>query len=170
MMAGASNALPQVHLAAGHLVITREPQIVVTVLGSCVAVTMFERTSGMAAICHAMLAQPRPSEVVGAGDPGRFRFVSHAVPSMIAAFRRAGVNRRAIEVKLFGGGNVIGPPAQEFAGSGVGAVNVAAAREILEAAELIVSAESSGGRHGRKILFNTATGEVLHKRLRQIIR
>lgn len=163
-----SAAVPQVHLAAGQLLVSREPQIVVTVLGSCVTVTMMDSATGIAAICHAMLPHPRPKELLAHGDPTRFRFVSHAVPAMLAAYRRAGVDLRRIQVKLFGGGNVIGPRTESTPGQSVGASNVAAARELLEAAGLHISAENTGGCHGRKILFNTATGEVLHKRLRHI--
>lgn len=163
-----SPAVPQVHLSAGQLLVSREPQIVVTVLGSCVAVTMKDPHTGIAAICHAMLPHPRPNDTPAPGDPIRFRFVSHAVPAMLAAFRRAGVDPRRIQVKLFGGGNVIARGAAPGAGQLVGASNVAAARQQLEVAGLQISAENTGGGHGRKLLFNTATGEVLHKRLRPI--
>lgn len=158
---------PQTHLSTGQLLVTREPQIVVTVLGSCVSVTMFEPGSGLAAICHAMLARPRPVEVLRPGDPARYRYVDHAIPAMLAAYRRAGLDRRRIEVKLFGGGNVIGSSDLEFVGNGVGADNVALARALLEDANLVINAENTGGAWGRKILFNTGTGEVLHKRLRR---
>lgn len=168
MSAVGSAAIPQVHLAAGQLLVSREPQIIVTVLGSCVTVTMMDLPTGIAAICHAMLPHPRPKELLAPGDPTRFRFVSHAVPAMLAVYRRAGVDPRRITIKLFGGGNVIGPRTEPVPGQSVGASNVAAARELLAAAGLQISAENTGGCHGRKILFNTATGEVLHKRLRHI--
>lgn len=157
--------LPQVHLSPGQLLVTREPKVVATVLGSCVAVTMFDRQSGFAAICHAMLAAPQPTEPVRPTDPQRFRYVALVLPAMIGAYRRAGVRPRAIEVKLFGGGNVIGESRSEDP-HWIGGGNVATARRLLEEADLVISAENTGGRRGRKILFNTGTGEVLHKYLR----
>lgn len=155
---------PVVHLSPGQLVVTREACVVSTVLGSCVAVTMFHADSALTAICHAMLDQPRAREEVRSGDPARFRFMSHAVPEMIAAYRRAGVRPRAVEVKLFGGANVIGgPPGGDRLE--IGSANVAAARRLLATAGFVVAAENTGGDQGRKILFDTVTGEVLHKHL-----
>jgi len=157
--------LPQVHLSSGQLIVTREAKIVVTVLGSCVAVTMFHRPSGLAAICHAMLATPAGAGPIRAGDPVRFRYVTEAVPAMLGAYRRAGIDPQTIEVKVFGGGNVIGEN-HATDPHWIGEANVAAARRLLEAADLAVVAENTGGRCGSKILFNTATGAVLHKHLR----
>ena len=159
-------SLPHVHLSPGQLLVTREPQIVVTVLGSCVAVTMFDATSGLAAICHAMLAQPQATEDARLAADRPYRFVSRAVPAMLDAYRRAGVPLRRIQVKLFGGGNVIAHAASPFGSAAIGPANIGVARDLIECARLSITAENTGGRTGRKILFNTATGEVLHKHLR----
>lgn len=160
-----NTGLPQVHLSPGQLIVTREPKVVVTVLGSCVSVTLFHRPSGLAAICHAMLAEPTGAGPVHPEDPLRFRYVSEAVPAMIGAYRRAGIAPQTIEAKVFGGGNVIGE-SHAIDPHWIGGANVAAARRLLEAADLAVVAENTGGRCGSKILFNTATGTVLHKHLR----
>lgn len=157
-------ALPEVHLSPGGLLVTREPQIVITVLGSCVAVTMLNRESGLAAICHAMLARPQPGESYTTTDPRRFRYVSHALPSMLAAYRRLGHDLRNVEVKFFGGGNVIGR-ASPGSAQGIGSANIEAACEFFALHSLVVTARNTGGLRGRKILFNTATGEVLLKHL-----
>jgi chemotaxis protein CheD len=156
---------PRIHLSPGEILITRKPAVIVTVLGSCVAVTMFHRESSLSAMCHVMLAQPRPTECLRDDDSSRFRYASHAVPKMVVAYRRAGVALRAIEVKIFGGANVINgsSPARDL--NGIGSANVTTVRALLEQANLQLSAENTGGRHGRKIMFNTETGEVLLKRL-----
>lgn len=164
----ATPAAPVVHLAPGAWLVTDAHQQVQTVLGSCVAVTMFDRASGLAAICHAMLAEPlRPSPAL-AHDPARFRYLCVVLPAMIAAFDRHGIDRRAVQVKLFGGSTLL-PCAIDSCSTGapwVGAANVAMAREILHQARFTLSAENTGGNRGRKIVFHTATGEVLHQRLR----
>jgi len=158
MTAASLPALQQVHLRPGELLVTRQPQLVVTVLGSCVAVTMFEPITGLAAICHAMLAAPPPA----AGAVLRsFRYMNHALPSMIDSFRRAGVAPERVEVKLFGGASVL----RVGGGPCVGAANLAAARRLLRESRFGIRAENTGGGRGCKILFNTATGEVLHRHL-----
>ncbi len=157
--------IPQVHLLAGQIFLTPEPSRVTTVLGSCVAVTMFDPQSPLAAICHVMLAAPRPTEIMLPTDPRRFRYATQAIPAMIAAFEKARVRPSAVEVKLFGGANLIGHDKGRDP-HWIGGANIAAARRLLEAAGFSVRAENTGGGRGRKILFDTGTGEVLHKYLR----
>lgn len=159
MIAPVQPSLPRVHLNPGELLITGEPQVVVTVLGSCVAVTMFAPQHGLAAMCHAMLAAPPSCAAVG--DRGSFRYVSHALPAMLDAYRRAGIGIGEIEVKLFGGASVLRP-----GGACVGAANLATARRLLDQARAVIRAENTGGPAGRKLIFHTGTGEVLHKHLR----
>jgi len=157
--------LPQHQLNSGALVITDKPQWVVTVLGSCVAVTMFHRPSGWAAICHAML--PRPHQDLPARIPrtDRERYVSLVIPCMVQAFAERQISPEDLEVKLFGGANILQVGGENQPNSGVGTANVVAAREWLETHRLRVLAENVGGLRGRKILFNTQTGDVLHKHL-----
>lgn len=157
-------ALPQVHLKPGELIISQKPSLVVTVLGSCVSVTMFHRPTRRAAICHAML--PDPKSACEDGDQAsRYRYVSEVLPDMCSHFAQAGLLAEQIEVKLFGGGNVISmaeePPSERW----IGSANVRRAREILREAGYSIRASNVGGTIGRKILFNTATGEVMHKHL-----
>ena len=49
--------LARVYLKPGELHFATGPTVVSTVLGSCVSVTMFDRLSGAAAICHALLPE-----------------------------------------------------------------------------------------------------------------
>jgi chemotaxis protein CheD len=151
-----------VHLSPGHLLMLRQGGVISTVLGSCVAVTMFHRPSSLASICHAMLAAPGPTEQLGGADERRYRFMELALPTMFDFYRRAAVPLSTLEVKVFGGANVIrGAP--EVDTLGIGRANIAVARRLLAEEGIEISAENTGGRSGRKILFNASTGEVLHK-------
>ncbi|MBK8001700.1 MAG: chemotaxis protein CheD [Verrucomicrobia bacterium] len=157
-------ALPQVHLKPGELIICQEPSLIVTVLGSCVSVTMFHRRSRIAAICHAMLPEPK-SHVDAEEEPCRYRYVSEVLPEMCGYFTQAGVKADQVEVKLFGGGNVISMAEESPSERWIGSTNVRRAREVLRDAGFTIRASNVGGTDGRKILFNTATGEVMHKHL-----
>ncbi len=156
--------LPQVHLKPGELIICQEPNLIVTVLGSCVSVTMFNRRTRIAAICHAMLPDPKSS---GAADEeaSRYRYVSEVLPEMCSHFGQAGLSAEQVEVKLFGGGNVISMAEESPSERWIGSANVRRAREILRHAGYSIRASNVGGTNGRKILFNTDTGEVMHKHL-----
>jgi chemotaxis protein CheD len=74
-----------------------------------------------------------------------------------------GARRGELQVKLFGGGDVL--VTGEFAAPTVGSQNKLAALRTLEEENLTLTASDLGGDHGRVIYFNTGTGEVLLRRL-----
>jgi chemotaxis protein CheD len=148
-----------------ELVVCRDARTIETVLGSCVAVTMFNARLRIGGMCHAMLA--RPAETCAAEEMAKspFKYVCYALPAMVEAFRRAGVTAFEIEVKLFGGGNVLPVADDGRAAVAIGPANIRMARLLLERSRLRVLAANVGGTQGRKIRFDTYTGEVLHKHL-----
>jgi chemotaxis protein CheD len=156
--------IPQRHLQPGELFVTQEPQWVITILGSCVAVTMFSARARLAAICHALLPQPGGKEVWRPPSAECLRYVSHALPTMAERFLRSGLEPKDVEVKIFAGGNVLASSNPHDERS-IGNANVRAARKLLEAARFRIKAHSVGGDRGCKIVFNTYSGEVLHKPL-----
>lgn len=157
-------ALLQLHLKPGELIVCQEPRLIVTVLGSCVAVTMFHAPSRLAAMCHAMLPEPKHKNAADL-EPGLFRYVSQVIPEMCGYFKAAGRNPGEVEVKLFGGGNVIKMAEEPASERWIGSANVRRARELLLHSGFSIRASNVGGTDGRKVLFNTATGEVMHKHL-----
>lgn len=157
-----SEPLPAHYLMAGEMLVCDEPCAITTVLGSCVAVTMFHSRSGRAAICHGMLPHP-PADTDTDTLQQPYRFLTLAIPAMIGCFRNT--NPRGLEVKIFGGANVLQPMTESWQGSGVGQANVEEARAQLATANLRVTAADVGGDRGRKIIFNTLSGTVMMRRL-----
>ena len=153
------------HLKPSELLVSRDPYEVTTVLGSCVAVTMFSLRFGLAAICHAMLPAPGQGRCDGVRSKDPFKFVAIVVPAMVEAFRRAGLKAAEIEVKIFGGANLMNRHEGRPCPQCVGPANVRMASLLLQQEHLQIRAANVGGYCGRKIVFNTHTGEVLHKHL-----
>ncbi len=162
--------LPVVYLRPSELFFS-DPGVVrpirlVTVLGSCVSVTLHAPRYGMAAMCHALMPRcPRPSCPKGCGDA--HRYVDCAVAAMTDRFRSGGLRPRDVTVKLFGGADMFQTGiAPDSAGSAaVGWQNVAAAREALAAAGFRISVSDVGGPAGRKLFFFPHNGKVWVKRL-----
>ena len=154
------------YLRAGGLVISWKPCEVTTVLGSCVAVTFYCPKLGLGGICHALLPCLRHGDTCDTlPRPLRWRYVEFAVAELIACFCPPGVARDDVSVKLFGGSHLLARPRGGSANQGVGPSNVVCARALLADAGLGIVAEDVGGDRGRKLIFNTATGEVRIKRL-----
>lgn len=148
--------LPLVYLKPGEIHFATIPTVVTTVLGSCVSVTMFDPAGGAAAICHALLPEGPRADL--------FRYVDSSIHHMLGMFSSHGVRQNQLEVKLFGGADMLGAGASRI---GVGRRNVEIARQVLADEGLEVSAADVGGTRGRKLFFHTHTGEVFMKRLRR---
>ena len=154
-----------IFLYPGEMFACFEPSLVTTVLGSCVAVTMHNQRLKLGAICHAQLAAPGAHEETGKNHPQPFKFVSLAIPAMIEIFHSHGIPLESIEVKLFGGANVLNLGEKPCAVNDIGANNIHRAQKVLQESRLPISRSHVGGVRGRKLIFNTLTGEVLLKQI-----
>lgn len=148
--------LARVYLKPGEFHFATSPTVVTTVLGSCVSVTMFDRFSGAASICHALLPEGPSVDA--------FRYVDSSIIHMLEMFASHGVNRQRLEVKVFGGADMLCASGSRV---GVGRRNVEIANQVLAASGLAVSMHDVGGTQGRKLFFVTHTGDVFLKRLQR---
>ncbi len=151
------------YLQPGECLLTSEPLRVVTVLGSCVAVTFHDPVSRLSAICHAVFPNRRCRGKLAEHD-SPYRFVDESVSRLVERLERHGVPRGRLEVKVFGGAEVLAQGRPPTPGLAVGRSNVKAAFDALQARGLVVSASDLGGKRGRTLVFATLTGEVLLKR------
>ena len=157
--------LPLKHLNPGEVVVTEKPAVVRTVLGSCIAVTMFNHRLRVAAICHALLPHCKEQDREAEPEQERWKYVDAVIPEMVRRMRQYGVELKEIEVKVFGGADVLSARIGESANPTVGRANIAMAFRIIEAEQLQLKVSDVGGPRGRKIFFYTHNGEVLVKRL-----
>lgn len=157
--------LPDLNLQPGELYLTRTPAILRTILGSCVSVTFWSPRLGAGAMCHGIL--PRAPQVWPAGsDPSEgHRYVDFSIRYLAQKFDALGAHRREVEVKVFGGADVLPLLAERGERPTVGALNCQAAAEVLAEEGLAVTASDLGGTRGRRIHFHTGTGVVLVSRL-----
>lgn len=158
---------PRIYLKPGELCVSKRPVVVTTVLGSCVSATFFHQATGLAAICHALQPKCPNSQHCMEGCSVRYRYAVCAIQAMTRQMTARGVRPREIEVKLFGGAALIGTTRPETAATSMGRQNVTAAMETIHDCGLILKVMDVGGSFGRKIIFDTGTGEVLMKRLRR---
>jgi chemotaxis protein CheD len=158
----------QVFLQPGEIYVTEKPAIVSTLLGSCVAVTMFSLRKGFASICHGLLPTckgEKPCSCEGFCKEG-VRYVDCSIMRMLGWFVQNGIARDEIVVKVFGGSEMMGS-GMTILKESVGHRNIITAFSVIEKEMLSVAASDVGGVKGRKIIFSTKTGEVLLKRLQK---
>jgi len=151
-----------VYLKPGELYVGEEPTKVITVLGSCVSVTLFSKRLRMGAICHGTLPHCKKKKKCQEFCEDAFKYVDCSVHYMIGRFRGRGALESEIEVKLFGGADTLSSKKENT----IGSMNVKMALEIIRQERLRIMAADVGDSFGRKIIFLTHTGEVYLKRLK----
>ncbi len=160
------NELPVITLKPAEVFVSDRPTIVRTVLGSCVAVTMYDRKLGIAAICHAVMPKEDGSQIDESLFIGPYKYVDTVIPIMVERLRSYGVDMKELEVKVFGGADLLIAKERAAKIPPVGKANVDAVVRIIKAFGLRLKVSDVGGVMGRKILFYTHTGEVLLKHLK----
>ena len=146
-----------VYLHPGQIFTTVETVLVTTVLGSCVAVCLFDPDAAVAGMNHFLL----PSTPVRSGND--LRYGNTAMERLISAMQTKGAVLDRIVAKVFGGACVI--PGFSGAREAIGSKNVAAAREALTRHGIAVRGEQTGGARGRKLLFHTGHGAAYVKEI-----
>jgi chemotaxis protein CheD len=142
-----------VKLCAGELYITdRADEMVATVLGSCVAACVRDPVAQVAAINHFMLPEADISRVNEKAD--LLRYGNHAMRLLIDGLLDKGARLNRLEVKVFGGGNVM-------SGASVGEANAKWVVKYLAGRGLPIAAQNLGGIIARRVHYFPATGLVL---------
>lgn len=159
--------IPFIYLKPSDIYITETPLMVETVLGSCVSVTMFDRTSGVSMICHCLLPQCRNEIPCDRDCADGFKYVECSIRRMINKFDSYNIKRSNIEVKVFGGADMFMAGGDNANSMAIGKQNIETALQIIKSERLNLIASDVGGYQGRKIFFNTYTGEVHLKRLKK---
>ena len=155
--------LPEVYLHPGEMYFAREPSILATILGSCVGVTFWSPQFRVGALCHAMLPRcPRPLREIGEIEGPRY--VDYCIYQLSSQFQQLGLQRSAVQVKLFGGADVLAKVTPSTRPT-VGRLNYETALTLLQQDGYTITASNLGETCARKIRFNTATGSVMLLRL-----
>lgn len=143
-------------LMPSGLFVSREPHTIVTILGSCVAVCIYDTHLKFGGANHYMLPLWNGS---GLASP---RYGNIAIGVLLEKMIRFGSDKKNLIAKVFGGARMLNDQSNIF---NIGIWNVELAYEIFQKEEIRIIAASTGGVKGRKIYFDTQTGEVLQKYL-----
>lgn len=102
-MAEIETEVPEFYLQPGEIHLARSPAILKTVLGSCVGVTFWSPRLGLGALCHGVLPKCPP----GVRDAEGYRYVDFAITDLARQFESYGALRGEVQVKVFGGADVL---------------------------------------------------------------
>jgi chemotaxis protein CheD len=155
------SARPNHHfLHAGQIHVSSGGQPIVIILGSCVAVCIWDSVSGIGGATHYLLP------VWDGKGTASSRYGALAIPALLQELLDAGANKYQLRARVYGGGCLF----ESLRGSGAGQEslgdrNAAIALEFLAKEHIQVISTDIGGDHGQRIVFHTDTGEAAMKHL-----
>jgi chemotaxis protein CheD len=151
--------LKKIFLHSGHVVVTDQPHELVTILGSCVSVCVWDKKFQIGGMNHYLL----PETV---NDARSLNGGISATRVLIQMMLRKSSGLKNLEAQIFGGSNRFFTEASFLS---VGKQNVTAAKVVLEEAGVVLVHQDTGGEPGRKIYFNTQTGKVVVNKINHTV-
>lgn len=145
----------EIFLQPGEVYFGEQDTRIRTLLGSCVAFTVWHPGLLVGGMCHYMLPK-HPGRKHGALDG---RYADEALELMLRGIQNAGTCPKEYQVKLFGGGHMFSAH-QAVSEDHVGAKNVEMARVLMKRHGFASCAEHLGGIGHRNIFFDIWSGHV----------
>jgi chemotaxis protein CheD len=133
--------------------VARSPAVLRTVVGSCIALCLFDRNRGIGGMVHILLPARDGKED---GPPGRY--ADTAVPALFRKMQEEGSTAYSLDASLFGGAVMFA-----FSTNGTRAIGLRNADVVkghLAALNIPVGREDIGGASGRRLIFDCATGRI----------
>ncbi len=134
-----------------------------TLLGSCIAITLWHPGQRIGGMCHYLLARHPQDLGRRINEPLDARYAEDAMHLLVDALRHQGAFDPAVtEAKLFGGGCMLSP-AHIPPGKPLHPLqlrNIEVARALLAHYQLPIRAEHVGGFGHRQVIFEIDTGHV----------
>ncbi len=133
--------------------------MIYTLLGSCVAVCLYDPRTRIGGMNHILL--PGRADLSDLGDATRFGV--NAMELLINGIMKLGGDRLNLKAKLFGGAEIL-PGRSDF--FNIGRQNADFSVQFLEAENIDIISRDLGGNASRQVFFHTDTAEVFLKRLK----
>lgn len=140
-----------VYLYPGQVFASATPTRITTILGSCIAVCLFDAGRRIGGMNHFMLPH-----FAGTGASNA-RFGNIAMAELFAKLTAAGARKALLQARVYGGSCMFGPAT---ASGHLGSKNEQFAREILAAHGIPILDIEAGGGRGRKLVFHTDEGKA----------
>ncbi len=123
-------------------------------LGSCVAVSVWDRKNKQGAMAHVVLPE------CTAGREPTPKFADVAVPELFENLKKKGANPTQLEIKLVGGAHMAPAAAPSMPLMRIGERNIEAVKAQLKKLGLRAIAEDLGGNNGRTVRLDVESGRV----------
>lgn len=159
------NLIVAAKLLPGEFYVTKDNEMITTVLGSCISACIRDTVSGIGGMNHFMLPQTsherlenKAEAIVGTA----FRYGNFAMEHLINTILQHGGKRKNLEVKLFGGSKIIATLGD------VGQRNISFVLDYIDTESLNLVAQDLADIYPRKVNFFPQTGRVRMKKIKDL--
>jgi chemotaxis protein CheD len=150
---------------AGDCYISKDDEIIGTLLGSCISLCLYDSVKGVGGMNHFMLPGKMNSIDIRSSDSGKYGIA--AINQLLHGMYDLGAQKKHIKAKLFGGGAVL---ELEQKVTSIPENNIRVARLIMEVEDIPIIEEDTGGKFIRKIYLDVKSGDVyVKKTLRNVV-
>jgi chemotaxis receptor (MCP) glutamine deamidase CheD len=151
-----------VNIHIGEYYSSREPAVISTVLGPCVAVCLHDKTTKIGGMNHILMPGEGKSS---SSKPGKLesRYAMNAMELLINQMMRLGADRYSLTAKIFGGASILSAISPDFS---MGMKNVESVVNFLITENIPIKNYNFGGKDSRRIYYHTDRDTVLLKRIK----
>lgn len=137
-------------LRPGFIFLSRMPIIISSVLGSAVAVALWDEKSCFGGLAHYLYP------IAVRKDEATAQYGDAAILHLSKMFKQEGSAKTDMKAQIFGGAANEDSECKTVAGN-----NIATARRMLERLKIKIISEDVGGNMGRKLVYNSSTNEAI---------
>jgi chemotaxis protein CheD len=151
-----------VKILPGEYYVTTGDKLIVTVLGSCVAVCLRDKLTRCGGMNHFLLPNDGSNESGLLTESARYGV--YAMEILINHLLKLGASRSRLEAKVFGGGNVL----RGLTMNNVGQRNAEFVLDYLHNEGIAIVAQDLLDEYPRKVYFFPDTGKVMVRKIKSV--
>lgn len=136
----------------GEIRVGKAPEVMVTALGSCVGIVLYDKVNGVGGLAHVMLADSNGAEVRNKG-----KYADTAIPEMIRMAIKEGAFPGGVAARIAGGASMYETP---HGCSNIGKCNIDAVKTLLGKNNIPIIGEDVGGTESRTLKVDLQDGSV----------
>lgn len=145
-----------INVGVADLATSSSPDILKTILGSCIGIAIYSPKDRIGGLLHIMLPQ------LNNGDMNKAKYADTGIPMLISTIEnRYGIKRHTLIAKIAGGANMFSFIKNTPTIFDVGNKNIAAVKYLLKELGIPIVGEDVGANYGRRIEFYLESGKMV---------
>ena len=145
-----------INVGVADLATSSSPDILKTILGSCIGIAVYSSKDRIGGLLHIMLPQ------LNNGDMNKAKYANTGIPMLISTIEnRYGIKRHNLIAKIAGGANMFSFIKNTNTIFDIGNRNIAAVKYLLKELGIPIVGEDVGANYGRRIEFYLESGKMV---------